>query len=113
MAANQKKEKDNVSVIFDNIIFYAHFFLESTIQYDRLDVPTAAVTVDRNGTKMIFNTSFMNSLNEEEACGIIEHEVLHLLFLHIYIKDHNMGKNIAQDCTINQYILLERKRVLN
>jgi predicted metal-dependent peptidase len=90
--------------------FYAHFFLSIQIVYDKYNVPTAGATITPKGPMLIFNSQWMGKLNVEECAGVIEHEILHLLFDHVNqerFKDKNLNckvANIAKDCAINQYI---------
>lgn len=88
--------------------FFAHFILNSKIVYDAYKVPTAAVTVMRGVPMLIFNTEFMNTLDENGVVNVLKHEVLHLLFDHLSTtKNEKRGayaSNIAQDCAINQYL---------
>lgn len=88
--------------------FYAHFFLNSRIVYDHPSIPTAAAGITSSETVIYFNTDFINKHTPEEVGGVVEHEVLHLLFDHVSnfnakYYDQKVA-NIAMDCAINQYI---------
>src|SRR5208282_4584888 len=63
--------------------FYAHYFLNSKVEYDRPGIPTAAASYTKTGTVLIFNTKFLESLSYQEVSGLVEHEILHLLFDHL------------------------------
>ena len=88
--------------------FYAHFFLNASVKYDMLEVPTAGAALTREGVVLVFNKDFISKLTEEEVGAIIEHEVLHILFDHIYnMHDKSLNKqcaNVAMDISINQFI---------
>lgn len=89
--------------------YYAHFFLNSTVIMDWGNIPTAAAVATNKGTLFVFNSKFLESLKYEEIIAIIEHEVLHFLFEHVYEMKReepqdNHIKNIAMDVAINQYI---------
>lgn len=90
--------------------FFAHFFLNSKIVFDLLGVPTAGAAVTKESTLLVFNREFINSLNADEVCAVIEHEILHLLFEHVYIMRDNKSlfnnhiRNLAMDVAINQFI---------
>ena len=103
--------------LLDTNPFYAHYFLNSKIEYDRPGIPTAAAGYTKTGTVLIFNTDFVNTLTYQETSGLIEHEILHLLFDHLKhfdkidkIKDvidkiNEVGlSNQAMDIAINQFI---------
>ena len=95
--------------LLDTKPFYACFFLASQVKYDHPQVPTAAATMTKIGPMLIFNTEFISKFTAAEVSGIVEHEVLHLLFEHVNaVKAYpsivpNIA-NIAMDCSINQYI---------
>ncbi len=96
-----------VKNLLDNRPFYAYFFLDSKIEYDKYGVATAGATISAKGPTLIFNTKFIESLTPEELSGVVEHEVLHLLFDHVSMdrKLYNpQVANVAQDLSINQYI---------
>ena len=92
--------------------FYAYFLLSSVIEYTdnskKEGIPTAGVRMDKNGPKFVFNTDFVNTISPGGLAGIVEHEILHLLFQHTQVfKDTNYDKqlsNIAMDLAINQFI---------
>jgi predicted metal-dependent peptidase len=65
-------------------------------------IPTAAT----NGRELLFNATFMHSLNANELDGVIVHELLHLALLHVPrrgLRDH-MIWNIAADIHTNGII---------
>ena len=111
--------------LLDTNPFYAHYFLNSKIEYDKPGTPTAAASYTKTGTILIFNTEFINTLSYQEVSGVIEHEILHLLFDHLKhfekinkIKDVIDQKNEASlsnqamDIAINQFIAVLPKGAL-
>ena len=111
--------------LLDTNPFYAHYFLNSKIEYDTNNVPTAAAGYTKTGTVLIFNTDFVNSLTYQEVSGLVEHEILHLLFNHtknFEKNDKNENKidkknrlnlfNQAMDIAINQFISILPKSCL-
>src|ERR1035437_1224959 len=88
--------------------FYAHFFLRSQVIYDDPKIPTAAAEVSREGLRLYFNNKYLSENTPEAVAGVIEHEVLHLLFEHtVVMHDKTLNKlvaNVAMDASINQYI---------
>lgn len=91
--------------------FHAHFLGQlSRIITD--EVSTAAVGI-RNGQICLFINAqfFLNSLEtKEERVAILKHEVLHLVFYHLYRfvgekSSHNQYiNNLAADLVVNQYV---------
>ena len=70
-------------------------------------IPTAAT----NGRELLFNATFVHSLNANELDGLIVHELLHLALLHVPrrgLRDH-MIWNIAADIHINGIIASMRQ----
>ena len=70
-------------------------------------IPTAAT----NGRELLFNATFVHSLNANELDGVIVHELLHLALVHVPrrgLRDH-MIWNIAADIHINGIIASMRQ----
>lgn len=89
--------------------FYAHFFLNSIQSYDSKKVPTAGVGINNGRTEFHWNNEWLNKLSPTELKGVIEHEVMHVLYEHITFdykgnKVNPSNANLAQDCAINQFI---------
>jgi len=97
-----------IKTLIEEKPFYAYFFLNSAIRYDVTGVPTAAAGIERDSTVLIFNREFMYSKTVTEIQAIVEHEILHLLFMHVAdMKNDSLNKkaaNVAMDVAINQYI---------
>lgn len=99
--------------------FYGHFFSNLVLKVvpadDRL-VQTAAIVLYNNILSMQVNEKFWNTNvvvpdNREQTMkygyGVIKHEVLHILFKHIFNHNHYSDKDcaaIAVDLVVNQYI---------
>ncbi len=84
--------------------FYAHFLQ----QMNRIETETIA-TLGVNITDRInlfFNPRFLESLHPKERVACLEHEVLHLLNLHLFRGRENDARlfNIACDLAINPFI---------
>ena len=99
----------SIHALLETNPYYAHFFLNSKIVYDKYGVPTAGAAMTLSGPVLCFNTEFISKLTPQELGAVIEHEVLHLLFEHTGAptKDPTIEKhiaNLAMDVTINQYI---------
>ena len=98
-----------IKTLLNDEPFYANFFLASKIVMDPPNLPTAAATADSQSTILMFNSAFINALTPLEVVGVVKHEILHLLFEHIYAYrgNSNLDKklaNICMDLAINQYI---------
>ena len=86
--------------------FYGLFLIGINKKYINT-IPTAAVSKNNIGVQLIFNPEFFISLNEDHRFGLIKHELLHIAFGHLVIRDKYADKklfNIAADLEINQYI---------
>jgi len=87
--------------------FYGLFLIGINKQYsDR--IPTAGVSKHSIGMQLTINPDFYIDLSEDHRYGLIKHELLHIAFGHLLLRDlytdHKLF-NIAADLEINQYIL--------
>ncbi len=66
------------------------------------DIPTAAT----DGKRIMFNESFMDSLTKDERVGVLTHELLHVVFLHMSRRKTRNPQlwNVAADYVINLVI---------
>jgi len=73
----------------------------------RNDVPTAGVSKNGIGIQLSINPDFFMKLPDEHQIGLLKHELLHVSFGHLMMRDlyanHKLF-NIAADLEINQYI---------
>ena len=73
----------------------------------RKDVPTAGVSKNGIGIQLSINPDFFMGLPDEHQIGLLKHELLHVSFGHLMMRDSYPNKklfNIAADLEINQYI---------
>jgi predicted metal-dependent peptidase len=73
----------------------------------RKDVPTAGVSKHGIGIQLSINPDFFMGLPDEHQIGLLKHELLHVSFGHLMMRDSYPNKklfNIAADLEINQYI---------
>ena len=73
----------------------------------RKDVPTAGVSKQGIGIQLSINADFFMGLPDEHQIGLLKHELLHVSFGHLMMRDSYPNKklfNIAADLEINQYI---------
>tara|TARA_R110001583_G_scaffold42869_3_gene136254 strand:- start:922 stop:2088 length:1167 start_codon:yes stop_codon:yes gene_type:complete len=86
--------------------FYG-LFLVGLNKVFRKDIPTAGVSKNGIGVQLSVNPEFFNGLNELHRVGLLKHELLHISFGHLIMRDlytnHKLF-NIAADLEINQYI---------
>ncbi len=91
------------------------FFANLLIQLKKIEttkIPTAGVSIEDGEVLLYYNPNFLNKIIENEGKqklkGIIEHELLHLVYDHIgRCKQFNYNQqvwNIATDIAINQLI---------
>ena len=86
--------------------YYGLFLIGlNKIYSDKL--PTAGVSKNGIGVQLTMNPEFMLGLNELQRMGLIKHELLHISFGHLILRDRFKCPklfNIAADLEINQYI---------
>ncbi len=110
------KKKSNIYQSIDETVltlvfqepFYGHI-LQSISRGFSKSIKTAAVSINNNIIKLIINEDyFRNELNENERVAVIKHEVLHLVFKHLFRNKKYQNKrylyNVAADLVVNQYI---------
>ena len=87
--------------------FYGLFLIGINKQYSKR-ISTAGVSKKGIGMQLNINPEFFNELSEDHRFGLIKHELLHIAFGHLLLRDlysnHKLF-NIAADLEINQYIL--------
>ena len=86
--------------------FYGLFLIGLNKSY-RKDIPTAGVSKKGIGIQLAINPDFFQELNIRQQVGLLKHELLHVSFGHLTLRDlysdHKLF-NIAADLEINQYI---------
>ena len=102
--------KDLLSKTTKNLIFEEPFyglFLIGLNKVYRDDIPTAGVSKHGIGVQLAVNPEFFANLTDRQKIGLLKHELLHISFGHLTIRDIYSDKklfNIAADLEINQYI---------
>lgn len=103
--------QDAVARTTKNLIFtepfYGLFLIGINKKYTDA-LPTAGVSKHGIGMQLAINPNFFNELSEDHRFGLIKHELLHIAFGHLVIRDRYPNAklfNIAADLEINQYIL--------
>lgn len=86
--------------------FYG-LFLIGLNKVFRKDIPTAGVSPKGIGVQLSVNPEFFMNLPDKHQIGLLKHELLHVSFGHMTMKDRFENFklfNIAADIEINQYI---------
>ena len=93
------------TLIFDEP-FYGLFLIGINKKFTD-QIPTAGVSKNGIGMQLTINPEFYTNLNNLHRLGLIKHELLHIAFGHLLMRDlysnHKLF-NIAADLEINQYI---------
>lgn len=108
-AAAAERELDQcIVMVLREEPFFGHL-LGSVVR--RLDsrIPTAAVTLSALGVSLVVNPDFfMDELSRPERCAVIKHEILHLVFKHLFRFEapgtDRVRLNIAADLVVNQLV---------
>lgn len=105
------KIQDQVARTTKSLIFTEPFYGLFLIGINKKftdQIPTAGVSKHGIGMQLTINPEFYNELSEDHRFGLIKHELLHIAFGHLILRDlysdHKLF-NIAADLEINQYIL--------
>lgn len=89
--------------------FYGLFLMGINRYYGDIS-KTACVCKKGLNLEICVNKSFWDTLSDEEQEGVLLHEVLHIVFKHIFIKKPNHSKwNIACDLQVNSFIPILQK----
>lgn len=86
--------------------FYGLFLVGLNKVYIK-SIPTAGVSKHGIGVQLAINPDFFLELSNEHRIGLVKHELLHISFGHLVMRDMYQDKklfNIAADIEINQYI---------
>lgn len=70
-------------------------------------VPTAAVSYRNHQYYMYINPTFWSTLNNDQRVFLMEHEVMHIVKMHLLTHGnypHHVIDNLATDCEIHEYI---------
>jgi predicted metal-dependent peptidase len=120
-------EKSSIQLMLEET-FYGHFFTrlvreivseETSPQKAKL-IGTAAIMLSNNILSLVVNEKFWNHIHntytepedrKRKKYGLIKHEILHILFKHIFLYNHFSDKDlsaIAVDLVVNQFIKHEQ-----
>ena len=112
MSSSMNRVQKALEKLLSSHRFYANFFLNCNVIYNHPGIERAAVGVDKKGTiNLYFNMPWMEEHATIKAVAVIKHEIMHIMFEHIYEGpeykgtdwNHQMA-NVAMDASINQWI---------
>jgi predicted metal-dependent peptidase len=86
--------------------FYAHILSNLTRKMG-LDIPTMAVSFKEDQLFLHINPVFLiEQLNENQRIGVLKHEVLHIVFKHLFRgnRKNPFVENLAADIVVNQFV---------
>ena len=86
--------------------FYGLFLVSLNKEWIN-EIPTAGFRLDGINYSLAINEEFWNSLPVNQKKGVLIHELIHIAFNHLIMRDKYDDKklfNIAADCELNQYI---------
>lgn len=86
--------------------FYG-LFLVSLNKVYKTTLPTAGVSKHGIGVQLTINPDYFEKLGESTRIGLIKHEILHVAFQHLTLRDSFPDYkvfNLAADLEVNQYI---------
>ena len=90
---------------------YYGLFLIGLNKQIRKDIPTAGVSKNGIGVQLSINPGFFADLNEKQRIGLLKHELLHVSFGHITMRDRFSNHklfNSRSSADINQYIAADQ-----
>lgn len=102
ISAERKISKAKSQLVFDNC-----FFAIIAMRLDFVEENTWCKTAATDGIHIFWNREFIDKLTVEETKGLIAHEVLHVVWLHMLRGKGRIHKlfNIAGDIVINEQLI--------
>lgn len=94
-------------------VFYLYVVSQCRVIFDSKLPAPAAINFTYDHYNLFINPTDWDTLPIEHRVGIVKHEVLHILYNHVFRKkdrDHKLF-NLATDCALNQHI--DRKHLPN
>jgi predicted metal-dependent peptidase len=105
------KEQQSLAKAIKNLMLQEPFYGIYSMSLNKVwdsKVGTAGVSKRGIGFQLTISPEFWNTLTENQMKGILKHELLHIAFNHIIMRDAKYPDfqlfNIAADMEINQYI---------
>lgn len=101
--------QQDISKICKDLMFtepYYGLFLSGINKNITTAIPTLAVRKKNFSFELLVNPDFWNNLNSKQKLSLIKHEVLHVVFFHLFMMDLYPNKelfNVAADLVVNQY----------
>lgn len=100
---------EELSLILTEEPLIAFYFLRSKVIEDSDFNFPAGVSIKNGQIHLYLNPDIMNTFSISEKAGVLVHEYLHVLLLHVLVRNSNeeekrKKENIAMDMAINQLI---------
>jgi predicted metal-dependent peptidase len=87
--------------------FHAHLLSVARVEEDA-DIETMAVTVRAGKVTFLYSPAFVLGLNLDEIGAVLHHEVLHVVFGHLFAKREDFpdrtARMIAEEVTVNEWV---------
>lgn len=104
-----KRTERNVRIAMSQLVLNSPFFSVLLLQQEliyTIDIPTFATT----GTAIFINPVYAKSISTEEIKGVLVHELMHTVFMHLTRRGERDPKrfNAAADYAINPIIKAEK-----
>lgn len=87
-------------------VFYLHMISQCRLKFDN-ELPAAAgINFEYDHYNLFINLNEWDNLALPTRIGIVKHEMLHILYQHVFRKEERNHENfnIACDCALNQHI---------
>lgn len=93
----------------NSYLFYAHIIAQCKVIFDTEIQAPAGINFMHDHYNLYINPELFNELPIEHRLGVLKHEMLHVIYLHVFRKDDrdHQAFNYATDCAINQHIDLK------
>ena len=90
-------------------VFYLHMISECRLKFDNELRAPASINFEYDHYNLFINLDKWDKLELAHRIGIVKHEMLHILYQHVFRKEERDHENfnIACDCALNQHIRRE------
>ncbi len=87
-------------------VFYLHMISQCRLKFDNELQAPAAINFEYDHYNLFINLDEWDKLELAHRIGIVKHEMLHILYQHVFRKEERDHENfnIACDCALNQHI---------
>lgn len=87
-------------------VFYLHMISQCRLKFDNELPAPAGINFEYDHYNLFINLAHWDSLELPHRVGIVKHEMLHILYQHVFRKEDRNHEhfNVATDCALNQHI---------